>query len=304
MAAGQRVKIDTPRLHGTISTVGARVDDLTLADYHVTPDRGSPEIVLLSPAGTSQPYFAEFGWVPAANTNQPVPGPTTQWSAPAEPLTPDRPVTLTWDNGQGLVFDKTFSVDQNYMFTVNAAVTQQHRRAGDALPYGLISRCGTPPTLGYYILHEGPIGVFDGTCRSPTTRIVKEDGKHRVREHRRLARHHRQVLAGVAGADQQDLTVKARFRHQRRGSDRYQVDYSRRRDHGGARPDRRDDRPPVRRRQGGRRCSTPIASSYGIPHVRPRDRLRLVLLPHQADLLRPATGSTACVGNSASRSWS
>ena len=75
VAAGQRVKIDTPRLHGTISTVGARVDDLTLADYHVTPDPGSPEIVLLSPAGTSQPYYAEFGWVPAAGTNQPVPGP-------------------------------------------------------------------------------------------------------------------------------------------------------------------------------------------------------------------------------------
>src|SRR4051795_11961287 len=73
LAAGQRVQINTPRLHGTISTVGARVDDLTLADYRVAPNPGSPEIVLLSPAGTSQPYYAEFGWVPAADTNQPVP---------------------------------------------------------------------------------------------------------------------------------------------------------------------------------------------------------------------------------------
>ena len=61
-----RIKIDTPRLHGSITLVGARLDDLTLATYHETVDPKSPEVVLLSPPGTANPYLAEFGWVAAS----------------------------------------------------------------------------------------------------------------------------------------------------------------------------------------------------------------------------------------------
>ena len=226
VAAGQRVKIDTPRLHGTISTVGARVDDLTLADYHVTPEPGSPEIVLLSPAGTSQPYYAEFGWVPAAGTNQPVPGQTTQWSAPADPLTPDRPVTMTWDNGQGLVFEKTFAVDQNYLFTVTQRVRNNTGEPVALVPYGLVSRHGMPPTLGYYILHEGPLGVFNGTLHEHKYGDIKEDGNISY-----------QSTGGWMGitdkywlvslVPDQNAPVDSRVRHTNvNGQDRFQVDYT------------------------------------------------------------------------------
>ena len=116
-----RVKIDTPRLHGSINLLGARLDDLTLADYHETVNPKSPEVVLLSPAGTEDPYLTEFGWV-ATSAEVKLAGPQTRWTASSGPLTPTNPVTLTWDNGQGLVFTRTIRVDQNYMFTVTDAV--------------------------------------------------------------------------------------------------------------------------------------------------------------------------------------
>jgi YidC/Oxa1 family membrane protein insertase len=164
MAEQPRVKIVTPRLHGSISLIGARFDDLTLANYHETVDRDSPEVVLLAPQGTANPYLAEFGWVPGAPGVK-VPGPETKWSAQSGPLTPENPVTLSWDNGEGLVFTRTISVDKNYMFTVRQSVANNTDKPVKLFPYGLLSRTGTPQVAGYYILFEGMIGYLDGAVR-------------------------------------------------------------------------------------------------------------------------------------------
>ena len=158
-----RVRIDTPSLHGSLSLVGARIDDLTLADYHETPDPSSPEIVLLSPRGAPNPYFADFGWV--AQEGMAVPGPETRWTTDAEVLSPGSPVVLTWDNGQGLIFERQIEVDEDYMFTVTERVVNDSGEAVTLAPYGRVSRFGTPDTLGFFILHEGPYGVFDATLR-------------------------------------------------------------------------------------------------------------------------------------------
>src|ERR1700730_11208434 len=164
LAEQPRVKIDTPRLHGSIDLLGARLDDLTLANYHETVDPNSPEVVLLSPPGTQDPYLAEFGWV-AAGPDAKVPGPQTRWTETGGQLTPTNPVTLTWDNGQGLLFTRTISIDPNYMFTVRDAVRNNGTDPVKLLPYGLISRTGTPHVAGYYILHEGLIGYLGGSLQ-------------------------------------------------------------------------------------------------------------------------------------------
>jgi YidC/Oxa1 family membrane protein insertase len=162
--AGQpRVLIQTPSLHGSIALRGAKFDDLTLAKYHETVDPKSPEVVLLSPSGTANPYLAEFGWVAAEPGNIKLPGPDTLWKSSGGPLTPTQPVTLTWDNGQGLIFTRTISVDQNYMFAVHDEVHNASDTPVRLLPYGLISRTGTPEVAGYYILFEGLIGYLDGS---------------------------------------------------------------------------------------------------------------------------------------------
>jgi YidC/Oxa1 family membrane protein insertase len=169
------VKIDTPSLHGSINLQGGRIDDLTLATYHETPDPKSAEIVLLAPAGTPEAYYAEFGWVPE---DRAVAAPTdkTLWTGSAGVLTPTQPLTLTWDNGQGLVFTRNIAVDKDFMFTV----TQTVRNTGTApvrlMPYSLVSRSGMPHTSGYYILHEGPLGVFDGKLNEQKYEDLRKAG--------------------------------------------------------------------------------------------------------------------------------
>jgi YidC/Oxa1 family membrane protein insertase len=154
-----RVDIETPSLKGSINLAGGRIDDLLLTDYHETVDPSSPPVRLFSPDGTEHPYYAEFGWV-AAQGGPPVPSAKTVWQTQDGPLTPDNDVTLTWDNGAGLVFTRTYSVDEKYMFTVHQSVENAGGAAVSLYPFGLVSREGLPKTLGYYILHEGLIGYL------------------------------------------------------------------------------------------------------------------------------------------------
>jgi YidC/Oxa1 family membrane protein insertase len=155
------VDIDTPTLRGAIDLKGARIDNLSLVQYRETTDPNSPPIVLLSPSGAPDAYYAEFGWVPASGSNQPVPGPDTVWKQEGSgTLGVDRPVTLTYDNGQGLVFRRTINVDSHYLFKIKDEVQNKGASPVTLFPYGLLSRHGTPEVQGYYILHEGLIGVM------------------------------------------------------------------------------------------------------------------------------------------------
>ena len=120
-------------------------------------------MVLLSPVGGPSPYFAEFGWLAESGVDVALPDKDTVWRADGAALTPESPVTLTWDNGAGLVFARTFALDGEYMFTVTQSVANTGDVPVALLPYGRIKRYGTPATLGFYILHEGLIGVFDET---------------------------------------------------------------------------------------------------------------------------------------------
>ena len=161
VAASDRVVIDTPRLEGSINLTGARLDDLRLKDYHETVDRSSPTIALFSPKGSPQPYYTDYGWVADPGSNVALPGPDSVWTAQGNAtLTPSTPLTLSWDNGAGLVFKRTYSVDENYMFTVAQSIDNSSSEAVTLYPYGLIARQGIPETTGIWILHEGLLGVF------------------------------------------------------------------------------------------------------------------------------------------------
>jgi YidC/Oxa1 family membrane protein insertase len=158
LAASPRVRIDTPKIAGSISLAGARIDDVSLKAYRETVDPGSPIIVLLSPAGGPNAYYSDFGWVAGAGASVPLPNATTVWSADSQVLTPEKPVTLSWDNGQGLVFKRRIAVDANAMFTIRDEVENKGSAPVQLYPYGQVVRVGKPATLGYYVLHEGMIG--------------------------------------------------------------------------------------------------------------------------------------------------
>jgi YidC/Oxa1 family membrane protein insertase len=161
IAAAPRVKIDTPRLSGSISLKGARIDDLALVQYRETVNPSSPAIVLYSPSGTPQPYYAEFGWVPASGSTVRLPDQNTLWQQEGSgSLTPTSPVTLKYDNGEGLTFRRTIAIDDRYLFTIKDDVTKVGSAPVTLYPFALISRHGTPHVEGYYILHEGLIGYL------------------------------------------------------------------------------------------------------------------------------------------------
>ena len=59
-----------------------------------------------------------------------------------------------------MIFRRTIAVDDHYLFTIKDEVQNKGGDPVTLFPYALISRHGTPKVLGYYILHEGLIGVM------------------------------------------------------------------------------------------------------------------------------------------------
>jgi YidC/Oxa1 family membrane protein insertase len=162
LAESPRVAIDTPRLKGSIALKGSRIDDLVLKEYRETVDPQSPDVVLLSPFSSEHAYYADFGW--AGSAGMVLPDANTVWTADGATLAPGTPVTLTWDNGQGLTFARKFEVDADFLFTISDTITNASGGAVEISPYGRIVRYGTPQLAGLgTVLHEGPIGAFGCT---------------------------------------------------------------------------------------------------------------------------------------------
>ena len=162
LSAFPRVKISTNRVIGSIRLKGALIDDLTLLNYRQTIEKDSPNIVLLSPLNTENPYYAQFGWV-SQTADITVPDADTVWTPDRETLSVGSPVTLRWSNPEGVEFSQVISLDRNFMFSVRQQVKNGSSKSITLNPYGLISLTGTPETSGFWILHEGMTGAFDGT---------------------------------------------------------------------------------------------------------------------------------------------
>ncbi|MBI3675973.1 MAG: membrane protein insertase YidC [Proteobacteria bacterium] len=164
--SGVRVAIDTPSVDGSILLKGARFDDLRLKRYHDTISDKSPEIVLLTPENTKYPYFTQFGWVAQPGSKVRVPGFDSDWKlVDGRVVSPGKSVTLEWDNGQGLVFSRKIAVDDQYMFTVSDSVRSDGAAKATLYPYASVVREGIPKEQHYWVLHEGFVGVADGSAR-------------------------------------------------------------------------------------------------------------------------------------------
>ena len=158
----KRIVIDAPLVRGSFSVRGARLDDVILTSYNETLDENSENIHFLKKTSSDTPFFAEFGWS-SSDLSQTMPSADSLWSADRNVLSSATPVTLTWDNGQGLQFTRRISINDDYLFVFEDSVTSSLPGDITLYPYGLVRRHGTPATTGMYILHEGPLGVFDET---------------------------------------------------------------------------------------------------------------------------------------------
>ena len=213
------------RLKGSISLIGARFDDIILKDYNETLAENSELVTVFSPRGTTSPYFAEFGWVTKKN-NIDVPQPDTLWKiVKGKELGVNTPITLEWVSPDGFVFTRIISVDENFMFTIQQKIKNNSNKTHSFIPYGRINRSGTPKTSGFYILHEGPIAVFnerlieidyDDLLDEKSTRNISNGGWLGITDKYWLA----------AIIPDQKSTVEAGFRATANNGIRYQAEYN------------------------------------------------------------------------------
>jgi YidC/Oxa1 family membrane protein insertase len=180
-APARRLKIMTSQVHGSLSLTGGRFDDITLIHYRETLDPSSPEVVLLAPAGAPKPYYTEWGWI-ASDSGIALPGPNTEWTSTDgdTTLTETTPVTLTWDNGQGLVFTRIIRADKKYLFTIEQTVANSGSQPVTLYPYSLVARFDPAHSSGLGVAFEGPIGVFNTTSKEIQYNDIKEKGRQQA----------------------------------------------------------------------------------------------------------------------------
>jgi len=227
IAASPRLPIDTPSLSGSINLKGGHLDDLSLKKYRVTVEPSSPTITLLSPAGSEEAYFAEQGWVPAAGSGVKTPDARAVWQVPAGAvLKPGTPVTLTWDNGEGLVFKRTVSVDSDYLFTTREEVENRSQGPVSLYPYSRVVRQGIPHVQGVYVIHEGLVGVLAGELQEIAYKNLKEDAPPAPVQTTGGWLGITDKYWGVAAIPDQKQAVTGTFRHTHEsGHDMFQADY-------------------------------------------------------------------------------
>lgn len=226
----ERLKIDSPRLAGSVLLRGAKLDDLVLRDYRETTAPNSPLVRLFAPREEVQPYFAQWGWS-AADGRTRVPGNDTDWTASGGPLGPDSPVTLSWDNGQGQVFRIVLSLDRNFMFRAEQSVVNNAAEPVSVLPWQRIRRESTPHVAGYYILHEGFVGVLGGRLNEQTFKTARSDATNGLALQQDTQGGwagftDKYWLSAIAPVDTA-ATLRASWRHlTENGQDRWQVDFA------------------------------------------------------------------------------
>ncbi len=225
-----RVAIAAHRVRGSISLLGARLDDLVLTDYRESLQPNSPNVRLLEPRSEDHPYYIQYGWSAAPGEQVKLPDNDTVWASSGGTLSTGHPVTLSWDNSAGLTFQITFSVDDDYMFAVEQSVRNATAAPVKLFPWARIRRDYTPEVAGYYILFEGLLGVVDGTLQETTYAKAKSEG-----EKKNGIAYDATANGGWAGitdkywlaalVPDQSIASTVNFRHISEDGDHYQVDY-------------------------------------------------------------------------------
>lgn len=169
------VSLGNDEIEGAIALKGARFDNLSLLK-HKTNLEGDELVQLLRGPNDPNSYQVRFGWSVGGKPAEFVPGPNTVWTTDSQSLSPNNPVTLSWDNGEGVTFKMLVEMDERFMFTVRQTLDNNSGEALIVAPYGRIQRRGTPDTDGLYILHEGAIGVINGELQEVTYEDLEEDG--------------------------------------------------------------------------------------------------------------------------------
>jgi YidC/Oxa1 family membrane protein insertase len=174
---GDRVFIENSNLSGSISLRGALIDDIILKNYREALDKNSKPIVVLSPKKSDEGYFVESGWA-TTKSDIKVPDNNSIWQIrEGKKLTPTSPVTLEWNNKDGIIFSKKIEVDDKYLFKITETIRNEKNKTVELFHYSQITKNTKPNTENFYILHEGLIGVVDKNLKEETYSTIEKEKK-------------------------------------------------------------------------------------------------------------------------------
>jgi YidC/Oxa1 family membrane protein insertase len=172
----ERVTFDNGKIAGSINLTGAIIDDLVLLDYREFLDTNSAKISFLNPVGSEDAYYLDTGWA-SNDKNINFPNSDSVWSANRNSLNGTNSVTLSWTSDQNITFEKSISLDKNYLFNVEQKIINQSGLMFEAYPYGSSNRKGEPEMQKFFILHEGPISITDSVLKEYSYEDLRDDQK-------------------------------------------------------------------------------------------------------------------------------
>ena len=156
----KRVKIENENIKGSLSLEGAIIDDIIFKNYNETLN-GENKVTFLNPKNSAKEYFIETGWVEGGSEKVKLPLSNTIWKVQGNnKLTPNNPITLKWNNNEGLIFTKKIELDDKFLFKITQSIKNTSNKSFQFYPYAQITRNGKPEGRQIYILHEGFLGVF------------------------------------------------------------------------------------------------------------------------------------------------
>lgn len=177
-----RIKIETDTLSGSIALTGGRLDDISLRKHYTTHEKNEP-VSLFSPTGSLHAQYASFGWSDPANKIK-TPEKDSVWQVAGDAsavLKPGQPVTIYWENGQGLRFERDMDIDDGYLIKVTQRVINKSGQNVTLYPYALMAQHGLPEDMyGSWTIHEGPIGYIGGELVELSYKKIKDKAPREI----------------------------------------------------------------------------------------------------------------------------
>jgi len=160
LKANKRIRFENSNIRGSISLTGSTIDDLEFKKFKEKLN-GDNNVTLLNPRKVKNGYYIETGWV-TTNKNINIPNSKSIWEIKGNnKLTPNSPINLFWKNDQNIKFEKEISLDDQYLFKVKQSIINNSEKTYNFYPYGQIIRNEIPEITNFFILHEGPLGVYN-----------------------------------------------------------------------------------------------------------------------------------------------
>ena len=171
----ERISFNSKRLSGTINLIGATLDDLSLKDYFESISK-EKKINILNPVSSVSPYFLRIGWA-SPDKSVKLPNKNSKWKSVKKNYNENEKIQLEWNNNEGLTFYRTIEFDENFMISVIDKVQNESPKTIKLTNFSYLRRLNYRPENKFFILHEGPLGVFNDTLKEVSYDEIEENNE-------------------------------------------------------------------------------------------------------------------------------